>query len=89
MSRDDLDRVLDRLRDDRAFRARLAADPAAALAGLALDDDALRRLEEELLGADVVGFGAGPARLGGLFAPGDADGPGEQVTGAVDEEREG
>lgn len=55
----DVDDVLRRVADEPAFRALLEEDPALALAGLDLDADGLRRIEDAVLGDDVVGFGEG------------------------------
>lgn len=80
MSEESLRALLDRIDNDEDFRARIVADPEAAVADLDLtpverlalassDEDALRRLA----GAEVVGFAARPgmaaSRLCGLFEP--------------------
>ncbi len=52
----DIDLVLDRLRNDLAFRLLLETEPGQALAGLSLSPAHLRQLERELHGDDVVGF---------------------------------
>jgi hypothetical protein len=54
----DFDAVLERLLGDAGFQARLAADPAAALAGYRLSDD-----EAELLRAQVTGDVGGHHRV--------------------------
>lgn len=68
----DIDDVLARIAADPGYRAMLESEPARALAGLDLDDMALRRIEEEVLGDDVVGFGHGVA-VRHLFGSTDAD----------------
>ncbi|MFF5226294.1 hypothetical protein [Dactylosporangium sp. NPDC000521] len=49
----DFDDVLERLLTDPGFQARLAADPAGALAGYRLSDDELELLQAQVGGGDV------------------------------------
>ena len=74
MSAADVDAVLRRIAIDAPFRDLLEQDPRRALAGLDLDADQLRRIEEALLGDDVVGFGQVPV-VRGLFGPPPGDAP--------------
>jgi len=71
----DVDDVLRRIADEPSFRALLEADPARALAGIDLDHDQLRIIEEALLGIDVVGFGEGLVERGVFGPAGDCEEP--------------
>ena len=72
---DDVDEVLRRITVEPSFRALLEDDPALALAGFDLDADQLRRIEEAVLGDDVVGFGEGQVVRRLFGSENDHDGP--------------